>query len=50
VNNPFDKEQTFRVDIEDPDLLSGVLKRQELHLLDNSKSEWEFWNNRGKVT
>jgi hypothetical protein len=50
VNNPFDKDQTLKVLIDDPDFNNGYIKQQELVMIDNAHSEWEKWYQLEKCT
>lgn len=50
ANNPYSKTMKFKVAIDDEDHKLGLIKDQELNLVDNSKSEWEYWHSLGMCT
>ena len=50
ANNPFNKTETFKVKIDDPDFEKGHIKSHELVMIDNSHSEWEKWFQLEKCT
>jgi len=50
VNNPFEKRQNFRIAVGDHDYDGGIISTPELTIVDNRKSEWEYWHNVGKCT
>lgn len=47
--NNFEYPQVFKIEIEDADVANGHIQYQELSLIDNKSSEWEYWVSKGKA-
>lgn len=49
LNNNFDEDQIFKIEIADEDIPSGRISEPELVVVDNSHSEWAHWVSKRKA-